>query len=399
MDWIVSQKSKEAFEFSRKQLLFVRRIKSVTDLREKFDEKYDEWLYQKLKKDLGASHWILLVFDKYRKEVNRSQETISEYLSDDGELISQSSSNFFRWFYTGSVSDSFLGLNKKHAVDSFKVNLTKKENKSGFLFEFNWYKALSDVQPLYALEDIYKNLPKGKKTEKQSYYDDYLSCQLAFITLLKDDEPGKYDYLYDYYSSNLDLNRVSSSLSFSEFSELIQSPTFFSELDNSDVLSGKLFKKLSKLHTTSLNKAIIHKLEFHRELLFSLCRLDHSFIDLYTSFLESKSIDSKLIQNFIINISNQIRLTELSSYRILKDLNENIELILKLNFEDYTNKTKSEFRGYINWQLGKISPVAGASGSGIDKTSIARRFRMPWLSYDFSFNKCFTRRRGPSYIL
>jgi hypothetical protein len=67
----------------------------------------------------------------------------------------------------------------------------------------------------------------------------------------------------------------------------------------------------------------------------------------------------------------------LSSYRILKDLNENIELVLKLNFEDYTNKTKSEFRAYIHPQLAKNSPVAGASGSGGDKTGIARRFRMP----------------------
>ena len=131
MDKVVEQYGHDAFDKGEKQLIFVRRIKSVDDLKAKFDVQYDNWLRSYLEKQIQneeAKRRILEIFDDFtrRKDEMDAEVTIDEKGDDIDRLEAvPANNNFFTYFFRGQFEDETDGFIKPK---NFRKLLTQKRN-------------------------------------------------------------------------------------------------------------------------------------------------------------------------------------------------------------------------------------------------------------------------------
>ena len=165
MDKIVEQYSDEAFEQGRKQIIFVRRIKSVDDLKEKFDTQYDRWLYRYLEKEISnpvANERILEIFDDFqRRKGDIDTEINIEADTDDIDKLEAvpANNNFFTYFFRGKFEDETDGFIKPL---SFRKLLTRKRND-----ELGKIAQLFDVDGKFFAQLL--QLLEGEPDEKEFY--------------------------------------------------------------------------------------------------------------------------------------------------------------------------------------------------------------------------------------
>ena len=278
MDNVVLEYGDSAFKMGKKHLVFVRRIMSVRDLKRKFDQRYDDWLYAYIAeniRDEKTKKELLALFDVFKKdeevEAKDSNETddtsILEDSDDTEEEAKPSKSNFFTYYFRG-----------------------KFEGERG---DF--------IRPL----TFRKYLTDSKKYE------------LAKLFL-----------------SN-----------------------------------GEFYLRLANL----IDRDLSNLNDFQKEVIFSMLRYGHGFIDMYISYLNGK-------EHFLDNFFDLLRAQKekvdpFSTYRQLQDLVENIDLVIKTTFPEW-EKTSKTYRRYIQDQISPLEPVSGSTGSD-DKSAIARKFRMP----------------------
>ncbi len=275
MDKVVEQYGKDAFYKGEKQLIFVRRIKSVDDLKAKFDAQYDNWLRSYLEKQIKnqeAKRKILAIYDDFtrRKDEMDAGVTIEDWGDDIDRLEAvPANNNFFTYFFRGKFEDATDGFIKPL---SFRKLLTQKRN------------------------------------------DELVKVAKAF------DENGE----------------------------------FYSRME------------------TLLGEEPEEK-AFYRELMFSLLRIGHGFIDLYIAYLNGGS--ESFLDVFMQMLQEQKEHQEkFSTYQQIKDLHDNFTLIVKTNFSGY--RDEKDLRRYIQYRLSPLEPVSGAKG-GDDKSAISRKFRTP----------------------
>ena len=96
MDWVAEQAHRLSFEEGKKQLIFVRRVRSVSELKFKLERAYDTWLGNYIRDDAAVAFW----FEKYNTRVRERNQPLKETITADGE-VEASGENFFTWFYRG----------------------------------------------------------------------------------------------------------------------------------------------------------------------------------------------------------------------------------------------------------------------------------------------------------
>lgn len=131
MDKVVEQYGHNAFYEGEKQLIFVRRIKSVDDLKAKFDTQYDNWLRSYLEKQIQnvkAKRRILEIFDDFtrRKDEIDTEVAIDEKVDEIDRLEAvPANNNFFTYFFRGKFEDATDAFIKPL---NFRKLLTQKRN-------------------------------------------------------------------------------------------------------------------------------------------------------------------------------------------------------------------------------------------------------------------------------
>ncbi len=281
MDKTVEKYGNQAFYNGEKQLIFVRRVQSVSDLKSKFDDKYDLWLKKHLVANISNKSIkknLLEIFDDFSKKKMILRDKSSAFVeqeennTDEADLeASPSNNNFFTYFFRGKFDDATEGYVKPL---TFRRYLTGKKEDFHKVFDFN-----------------------GEFFER----------------------------IFDLFSSE----------------ECITDQELFL---------------------------------FYQELLFSVLRLGHGFIDMYIAYINGGK--EHFTDAFIKLLNQQKENKEVfSTYQQLRDITENIELIVKTNFSQYRQK-HDNWRRYIQYQISPLEPVIGATG-GDDKSFVARRFRMP----------------------
>jgi superfamily II DNA or RNA helicase len=417
MDAIV-RSLKETFDTGAKTLVFVRRVKSVTELKEKLCREYDAWLKKqlllKLPKALGRDiESIWSQYEAERREAARARgsalRSALDYEPPDGDELSFEQDEqadedeggidtFFAWFFRGKGPQRLL------SGAAFRKNrLQGMGSAYSTFFEDNYVAALIGVTEgaFEALASELERLPEELRPRlRKIAYGIYRGSQKKFPRLI---------VFHAYQTAALDLIAHSQSGlahgakvilreryplyvhqamlqvpdGFPEPEEFINAQTFFTELRLRPSLREDIWPRP---RSASLHECFLDQ-ERRRELLAAVARLGHAFIDLWSLFVtrigslsmraqERTDVRAEaLIADYLNLLEQQRGERGFNAYQELAEVGRNYDLICSVNFPEIVQMPLAELARSFGRALSRQSPVGGMSG-GINAT-LVKQFRMP----------------------
>jgi hypothetical protein len=422
MDAIVESLG-QTFQNGEKTLVFVRRVKSVPELREKLCRKYDEWLAAYLKQNLTdplnrevESAWQ--VYEKERRENVREREAanipnLEKILPDRDELLANvliddqgGNDTFFSWFFRGAGSEGFS------SGASFKRNRLQGEGSTySTFFEDNHAASLFGSEG-DVLETLSAELGRPKKEVSEdlrgiAYYAYYTSTrqkkfprlrvfhayQQAALSLLSSSSSthakGAQVILRERYGGCVPLRDSYVPDNFPRPDEPINERTFFTELRRHPLLRDELWPETGGDSFTVSFRAQ----EQRRELLAAVARLGHAFIDLWLLFIKrigtlslraQERADDQRSESLITDylelletqrVAAQSGRCRFNAYRELLEVGRHYDLIFAVNFPEVAGEPLTSLARLFGRILSAQTPVGGMFG-GVNATMV-RQFRMP----------------------
>jgi len=375
MDEVVNNHSGSLFANGEKHLFFVRRVKSVSELVQKWNSQYNEWLIRYLNENSEFT-WNDL-YQEY-KQISPNQKYIknSNSTDEDSDIENEDfkTDTFFSWFYKGKYLGEATSIDIPYK--DFKIKMTKKEDPFSLYFELNWVLYLTSK---YDLEvninrDIFKKsylsyvkTYKVKEKEKTNYFNRYHAAQYAALNCLGHNE------------AKIVLRIMYGEV---QMHDIVDLNDFNAEAINSDLNTRSIFNELELIDEGTCVETFILK-----ELVLTQFRQDHLMIDLYLSILTSKSMNEFFIDKFIYLYKKQAEIkSDLTSYSIIKNVKANISLICETSLQRYSRDiSELVYKGLINSynrnkhriNLSPLDPVVGVSGDTGNKSEPARKFRLP----------------------
>ena len=412
MDQVSRQAAGLALAHGRKQLIFVRRVKSVSELKQKLDDEYDGWVHRHIANVLGGLSdqlaFMERVWDVYYEARKRRDEDISggEAAAIDGEeeeRLPPKNDTIFNWFFRGEMakelSQSLAGQSRRWPTpEAVKKSLISKNNANVLLFEFNW--ASWVARALFGMDlpvlidqlgeqNVDRALAKVAGVQEDDHLSHFLAIQQAFLREVARQNP-KMPGLVELSAYLQRLIRPGSfrPQDFEELRRTLLSMTFFTHLEENDQ-SQFFFSTSAELAAgfqsgkTNLYQDI-HRVEIHRQLVAQSFRSGHPFIDLYLARLSlgeadlSESRRQEWLRVLCRILSDQHLQSGFSSARELALLNDNLNLVIKNNLPGVYLRAQDELRLWLNHQLPSSAPIVGANGETSANRSVqARKFRMP----------------------
>ncbi|HEY0406380.1 MAG TPA: helicase-related protein [Pyrinomonadaceae bacterium] len=421
MDAVV-ESLKEAFERGEKTLVFVRRVRSVTELREKLCRKYDEWLKERLRKNLhsGPRAELEKVWELYEAErrEKRPEETpaasgrVEDPGDGDGWLSNQpeddqgGTDTFFSWFFRG------MGPGNVLSGAAFKKNRLQGEGSAySIFFEDNYVASLLDAtaavqvrlaeelgRPGAELTDelrraayaVFRATTRQTKFPRLRVFHAYQNAVLALVA--NSGSPHARDartIALELYGGRDPQMAAAVPDSFPAPEEYLNARTFFTELRLRPQLAEDIWPRPSGEHFHER----FREREARRELLAAMMRLGHAFIDLWMLFvnrvrtlsLHAQERDAEqraeaLAEDYLNLLEEQRRDVELdphlfNTYRELSDAGRQHELIFAVNFPEAARDSLPSLARLFGHTLSAQTPVGGMFG-GVNAT-LVKQFRMP----------------------
>ena len=411
MDHVTDKLGQDAFNDGEKSLVFVRRVKSVAELKGKLDEFYSRWLNQYIQEELSENPGSMAVMRKlyaaYLELTKKKELTVSE--GEVGEEDKHSNDNFFTWFFRGELDPIAKSIAKETEIQpplNFRNRLTDKDSNAALTFELNWAALLIqesglelEMDSLVKIAGFANRYFPDQKFRPGKEYGPFRAIQAGFLKWWYE---GRNDeaigYLLEYFYPKIPIPQseletiaitvedVEGALKFcSIFNEISRHPMgkeIFPTLN--DTLSFvREHVRQEKPGSDKVLRRELRKLEIHRELFCTLLRIDHPFIDLYLSrlMIDSERLTAETVPELVAHFLGRIAAQspeQFSTRRILRDLSCELDLIIKTNFTDIYKLKAVEDRNYIKQRLSPLTPVIGATGETYKgRSNQARKFRMP----------------------
>lgn len=403
MDGLVSHLS-HAFGGGQKALVFVRRVASVRELKRKLECSYDDYLFARLRSELNPALQSALeaqirAYQRVREERPGSREAVAQSDFDpggDATMLPESeggTETFFAWFFRGEgPAEVFSGA-------GFQKRFLQKQSAVATVFEDNHTAWLLGVEPGEVLDAMEKELAISRESlmselhraaavynseDKPSRRGQFFAWQAAALELLK----GCVDKSIAEKATHVWLNRYQSYRS-ARPSRLplnptwLEEPTFFTELRRRPKLRGEIWPA----PTDGSFEQRFREQELRRELLASMVRLGHAFIDLYV--LAANQLGSlkgrarphdesgqDLIAAFLRLLEDQAsRPVQWRAYQELADAAANFDAIVDANLPEIRQLPLACVARELGVLLTTQQPVGGMSG-GVNQR-LVRQFRMP----------------------
>ncbi len=413
MDAVSLQLFEKLFQQGKKQLVFVRRVKSVKELKDKLDDHYNAWLEAYINKQVENSSELQSVFrglfDQYRKESLYKDTDISEGSFKEGQTgdaeDNQPPKNdtFFAWFFRGKLDPKAQDILKKlekalPTPEALRKRLAAKNEPISLLLELNWARYIAEKDSISLLDLI--NLNKRSILEKAQKYivgqlqddklDVYHACQLGFIEWYSN-QP-KRQYLQPLLKSlrsqqTPPIKKIAKDISLSDLEKNLLLDTFYTELHRVGLaqtllpLQAQIYQKLEEY---CWDEKLFDKLDVHCRLISLSLRTGHGIVDVYLSRVHQGGADltaetrQAWMKDLVSSLKVQQASCQFSTYSELCALSDQLDLIIKVNIPDVFDEPKESRRTFISKNLNPVSPVIGATGetSG-NRSPQARKFRMP----------------------
>lgn len=382
MDWVAEQAHQLSFEMGKKQLIFVRRVRSVSELKFKLERAYDAWVRGYVRSDSAVTSW----FDRYADQVRDLNQALTDEVGEDGEAAA-SSENFFTWFYRGKNTELEQGAEQ---LLQLPFNFRNALAQNSYMFEPNWA-ALEGMPDLAGCKIDWEKWIKGNGKPRSTPQLRFRLAQYAYLKTVHA-QGGQVSIAagrilstaFEGFKAEIDLadlEGLRAELKRRTLWDVMRSwPQLISI---SPDWSDDTFKLLTDPDGLVAERSV-RGILIHTELLAVVCRLDHPFIDLYSLRSARRGgteadADSHLITGFAELLSKQERSgIGFSSFQILHDVATNLDLLIKLNFADAYHIPADKLTRYLTAQLNPLSPVSGATGeNSSNRSPLARKFRMP----------------------
>lgn len=399
------------FETGEKTLVFVRRVKSVPELAEKLNRRYDRWLYDHLRTMVSGAVQRQLdeAIQTYEQE-RRLRDPLANVASgaagapprDAGSLEESDRGGhdtFFAWFFRGEGPPDVL------SGAAFRRNRLRGEGSVySVFFEDNYVLDVLGItsgalgglarrlnRPPREIakelrERAWAELSKSSR-KRQPRFRIFHAYQEAALWLLAHSESDLAEtariIVEERYRDRPSRrsSRVPDNLP--DPDGYLDSPTFFSELRKHPELRGALWPDTSDLPP---RESFLDR-ERRRELLASASRLGHTFIDLWCLAVERLgSLDLRtreasdervedLIHDFLDLLERQSRTDRFWAYRELFLLGQHHDQIHAVNFPEALQVNIPELPTLYGQVFREQAPVGGMWGSL--KSVIVKQFRLP----------------------
>lgn len=414
---------KEAFAEGNKQLVFVRRLKSVDDLYLRLNQDYDSWLAGYLKSEgmPGCPDELLAA----RRTAARSEggsfpantaaqaEILTPMPGSDGEEeLPARGDSLFSWFFRGKLDkagQTFIAAQGLPEPSQLRERLRDPKRLESIIGEMDWRGFTPSRHPNLANISFHDLADRASILPGPDHHlGRYRRLQLAWAQLqaeyLPAPEARTFKLLQDHQKDLLNAPTQSpDTIDASTAEMLLNQPTIPLALYRRGLGEALLPGWSRAWHAlldfsstadsgnqdTNERKPNLHlrDLDLQREVLFALLRLDHPFIDLYLGWLGARREDAQASAHALVNrivtvCGRDQGKSRFGTASILESLAEAWEQIAKTNFAEFLNGVdrveRSQWRKNIQQQLTPFAPVEWASGQNTDaRSAIARRFRMP----------------------
>jgi hypothetical protein len=403
-----------------KSLVFVRRIASVKELREKVAHEYDRWLLGYLKSGLSGAGGVLSdledAFGEYAAARSRRETAPKEAqtstqagsVDSDGDLPPADDDtggldNFFAWFFRGEGPPGIVS-----GASFRKFRLGSEGAALATLFEDNyvgfalgetigsgtvlagWQAACPAVSTALLRELAYRIFRRSKQ-KKFPRRRVYLAYQEAALRILaeNDDEIGRRarTIVDERFDTPFPETSPRPPESFPEPGESLDSRTFFTELALRPSLASAIWPGSSD---TDFRSAFRSR-EQRRELLTSAMTLGHPIVDLWLLAVRrlpslrrglgerGEDTPESLAAAFLDLLSAQRAFAGMNSWRELEAIGQNFDLILNVNFPDLQSRPLQDLPGYYRAAMQRQTPVGGMWGTF--NQQMVSQFRMPGYPY------------------
>ncbi|MBI4635851.1 MAG: DEAD/DEAH box helicase family protein [Candidatus Rokubacteria bacterium] len=395
------------FDAGRKALVFVRRIKSVTELQRRLERRYDEWLFRRLEAELRPELWSSLkpTIAQYREEQARRGgpvEGAKDGVDEGGDIEAEvhlperqdrgGTETFFAWFFRGEGPRGLLsGARLQQRLVGTSATFFEDNHVAGLLGAApgGVYRALVDYlgvpeEPTRAtlMRTAATHLKPGDVPRQQSF----LSMQHAALSLIaRRAGPLRRDaewLLHERYPHLAEHQRHRTELDPRQWLEV---PTFWTELRRRPGLRARLWPESQRPDP----RPRIRENELRRELISAMARLGHALIDLYVlavNRIGSLALRARagtgeesdaLVNAYLDVLESQMRSTgpEFRAFHELTAGAEHFDLILDVNAPDARDERLEGAATEFGRLLRAQQPIGGMFGE-INNT-LVRQFRMP----------------------
>jgi hypothetical protein len=410
MDAVTRRVADEMLRLGRKQLVFVRRVKSVNELKHKLDDRYNDWLFDYLRRELEGHDRALGMMNsligEYRVRSRRRDDDISggEFVGHTGDADDRQApknDTFFTWLFRGEIEPEIAllfgsGRSTFPNPNRMRIGLVARNQAMSSLFEINWARTLcralgEDLECLCTDHGAAIAQRAAEQTTAQVQNDQlaiFEAAQLGFILWLAERCGLRLAPLAEHLSA-LATGECLSGVADSRYIEALATTCLFDALHDEE-LGGALFPLADSIACDLVSGAgdvtaeRIKTIEIHRYLVALSLRTGHGVIDLYLMRLRLGPQDldpgrrTAWMTMFAQMMRGQCGQIRFCTYNELERLSAQLDLIIKTNLPDAYDTGYDAFRHYFAQSLNPVAPVIGASGSTLGSRSAqARKFRMP----------------------
>jgi hypothetical protein len=415
MDALVASLS-SAWTTGKKALVFVRRVKSVDELKRKLDEKYDEWLIPALRSRLPERAWPRydVVVERYRSEKREAADVRTARASQHEDPAAEKvaarlddvggTDNFFAWFFRGEgPRDVVSGANvQRRFIQTGTAYST--------FFEDNHVAVLLGVEPGSVSDALARECgfePGQLREVLRQRAAKYLSrarrhpradrmeaAQAAALELLAERHDALGDRARLIFHERFEASKKKSAATDApDVTDALEYPTFFTEIRAPE--RKALREALWPAAGSDDPRDALREQQLRSQLLSTAARLGHSLIDLYALTIrrigtievralegddqEGGDLERRRIVEYLDLLESQ-QVTPLGdrdwgAFDELSEIAQNFDLILDVNASDARTTPLQETARYFGALLREQQPVGGMSGQ-VNKT-LRDQFRMP----------------------
>ncbi len=417
MDAVVASLA-DSWVTGRKALIFVRRIASVKELKNKLDDLYDQWLIATLRQrlpDAIRARVDQLYEGQYRQDKYRTRESSQPTNEASGAAPAKprnadddrgGADTFFAWFFRGEGPKGVIsGAN-------IQQRFIQRGGIYATFFEDNYVMALLDARSGEVTAALAKALgistdalatelgERAKRflgqAKKIPRADRFAAFQAAAVEKLKDvDGPWRERAQVIWNELFATAIKVKPASTEPELGDLLETATFWTELRQRPALRQRLWPEPGNQNNA---RAAFREQEQRALLLATAARLGHAFIDLYTLVvrrLESLDLGTRAtedddetapekgrIEEYLDLLEDQMRARAAdpesprwSAFDELAAYADHFDLILDVNAPEAREERLTETARLFGALLRQQQPVGGMFGQ-VNQT-LVRQFRLP----------------------
>lgn len=393
-----------------KSLVFVRRVASVKELKRKLDERYDQWLFARLHRELPDRLHPQLdrLKEQYGQESprdrTRDQPTASGNGDAPADIVDQGGNDtFFAWFFRGKGPDDVV------SGATIQQRFIQRGATYATFFEDNHVAHVLGCRPgevesrlAEALGLSREALREGLRERSRHFLSSavkrhqraerFEAVQGAAIEWLQERAGPCQEKARVVWHEWFAPRRRSPAASAPDIGRWLETPTFFTEIRGRPRLREVLWPASAQADQTQAFRDQM----LRAQMLASAARLGHGLIDLYVMTVrrlasldmgsqevsddeEGRDVAADPINEYLDHLESQMATPladrEWGGFDELAEIARNFDLIVDVNRPAVRGQRLKEAARAFGGLLGQQQPVGGMAGQ-VNQTLI-HQFRMP----------------------